>query len=790
MARASASGLHDLVQAPFPMGSLAVDQERRLVFDSVTSFLADSAGPGGLLLLLDDLQWAGSDGLDLMAAVLRSAIDIGLRVVGAYRDTDLEPGHPLSTALADLTRGELVRMTPVTELPEEDAGQLLDSLIVGAEPVDNAVKHDIIQRSDGVPFFLVSYAEGIRSGVHATSAQKRVPWGLSHSIRQRITSMPEDTQEIIGAAAVIGRDASVSLLAAVVDQSEEAVLRALTPAWRTGLLEEADDRTYRFAHDAIREVAEADLEAPRRMLLHRRIAVTLEALPEYRDERRASVLASHFTKGDLLQRAFPYAITAGDQAELVFAHAEAERCFRMALEIARVSADGKAQAEALAKLGRVLAEAGQRTEARALLAQASKVYRASSDVEGEARTAAWMTGVLETPQEGIARITELLYRVDRSGSVESQARLREVLAYLLGVAGNDRESLEMAERASQLAGDAGDEQLLWRSESLRGRALIELGRVPEGLDTLEVMIVSARTAGDINEISGLSYAASGYVSRGRLATAWAHLQRALQLSEGYGSPLAHAHALGELSCYLALICQWENVEECLNQLESIIQSVDLQWEEPVALGLMARGQLHIARGEWDQAGLALDDSLLRVLQSGETRMLAPLLQAQSEMDLLHGDYDQVSNRIVPALEGGAISPRHSAALLSLLAWSYLEVGRYVDAESVATRAVAAARRHGMALHLVDALCVRGLVETYIGGNSGTRTLKTAARLARLLRYDRGEARAQLTRGTEAAARGRKGEALSHFEAALLLFRRLRLQPYVARTESAIRSLQD
>ena len=57
---------------------------------------------GGTLLLLDDLQWAGPDALDLIATLIRSDSAVPLRVVGAYRDTEVQPQDPLAVLLADL----------------------------------------------------------------------------------------------------------------------------------------------------------------------------------------------------------------------------------------------------------------------------------------------------------------------------------------------------------------------------------------------------------------------------------------------------------------------------------------------------------------------------------------------------------------------------------------------------------------------------------------------------------------------------------------------------------------
>jgi hypothetical protein len=60
------------------------------------------AGPAGTLLVLDDLQWAGSDALDLLMTLVRSGSTVPLRVIGAYRDTEVQSPDPLAALLADL----------------------------------------------------------------------------------------------------------------------------------------------------------------------------------------------------------------------------------------------------------------------------------------------------------------------------------------------------------------------------------------------------------------------------------------------------------------------------------------------------------------------------------------------------------------------------------------------------------------------------------------------------------------------------------------------------------------
>src|SRR5262249_36871558 len=69
------------------------DTERLALFDAVTQLLATASRDAPVLLLLDDLHWAGKTTLSLLRHLLRGARGGRLLVVGTYRDTELARTH-------------------------------------------------------------------------------------------------------------------------------------------------------------------------------------------------------------------------------------------------------------------------------------------------------------------------------------------------------------------------------------------------------------------------------------------------------------------------------------------------------------------------------------------------------------------------------------------------------------------------------------------------------------------------------------------------------------------------
>src|SRR5262249_43700544 len=159
-----------------------------------------------------------------------------LRVLGSYRSTEARPGEPLAALVADLAAAGLAAQLDLSPLALEEATLLLTSLLdgsAGAESVQGAQAGQMAQivvRTGGVPFFLVSCAQALRQhplAGAATHTPEEVPWTVAQSLRQRLAVLPEAARDLLGAAAVIGRDVPGDLLQALALQPEREAVAAL-----------------------------------------------------------------------------------------------------------------------------------------------------------------------------------------------------------------------------------------------------------------------------------------------------------------------------------------------------------------------------------------------------------------------------------------------------------------------------------------------------------------------------------------------------------------------------------
>jgi predicted ATPase/DNA-binding XRE family transcriptional regulator len=314
---------------PLPSWTPAPEQERRLITRAVARFLANVAGSAGTLLILDDLQWARADALDLLAALVRSTPEPRLLVLGAYRNTEVGAQDPLAVVLADLAHAGLAAQRTVPPLTLRETEELLDLLLERGERRRDVQQTDVARRTGGVPFYVVSYAQELRRVEMEEVERKAVPWSVAQSIRQRVAALPAPVRTALEVAAVAGRVVEPVVLLAIMHHSEQEVLGALELASRAGLLAE-DTHAYLFAHDLIREVVEADVGAARRQALHREVAGVLEQRP---GELPVERLAYHYTAADLPAQAIPYWQRAGERAIARSAYVDAIAHLSSGLEL-------------------------------------------------------------------------------------------------------------------------------------------------------------------------------------------------------------------------------------------------------------------------------------------------------------------------------------------------------------------------------------------------------------------------------------------------------------------------
>ena len=124
-------------------------------------------------------------------------------------------------------------------------------------------------------------------------------------------------KEVAQVGAVIGRDFSHGLLAAVVDRPETELQTALDPLVSSGLVFRRGtplEATYCFKHALVRDAAYGMLLRPRCREVHGRIARVLEERFPETANTEPELLAHHCMQAGLIEQAVDYWTKAGQQS--------------------------------------------------------------------------------------------------------------------------------------------------------------------------------------------------------------------------------------------------------------------------------------------------------------------------------------------------------------------------------------------------------------------------------------------------------------------------------------------
>lgn len=481
---------------------------RLQLFSTVAQALDRIAHDRPLLLALDDLHWADDASTQLLHFLVRQPRLERLLVLGAYRQEEVEQESPLGDLLVELEREEAlpIKRLALTPLREADLARLLEQRLDG--PCAPGLVQTLYGRSEGNPFFALQMLRlleeegrlvGIEKGwdLAAGAGGMPLPPQVRDTVTRRLRHLGAEEREALASGAVLGREFAYPALEAMWEGGESALFRALEAARDAYLLGETETG-YAFRHPILREVVYDRLSAEHKRHLHERAGQALEVTYGSGRERSAE-LAWHFLQGRDRRRALPYATVAADQAEEAFAHVEAERHYRVALELARELGDGAAVRRTLERLGDVLKTVGRYDEALEVLERAAEGYTVVHDLEGERRAVAHIGQVhyrRGTLEEGAARIRRALQSLDDDVPSHGLAVLYLALAILLFRSGRYVEQLEAAETAAEVAQEIGDKGVLAEARLLRAYSLPWTGRQIDFKGALEEVIRLAEEIGD------------------------------------------------------------------------------------------------------------------------------------------------------------------------------------------------------------------------------------------------------------------------------------------------------
>jgi class 3 adenylate cyclase len=571
---------------------------RDSLHDAWADFFGDLARGQPVVVLIEDLNWAEDDLLDLLERLVRD-VHGPLLLTGTARPEllDRRPswggGRRNSSLLwlEPLTNDEtqqLLRQLLAAELPDELRAALVNRAegnpFFVEELVSTLIDHNVLERSNG------SWA------VRDLPARFAIPDSVHALVAARLDLLPSLEKAALQAAAVTGRVFWATAVSALLDGAEPdfGLLEDRDFIRRRAGSSMAEDVEYAMKHALTREVAYGSLPKARRAQLHAKFAEWLERALETKDEQ-ASLLAHHYAEAVRPEAAD---LAWGDDATQV--------------ERLRALAVGWLERAAELAVGRYEIDDGIALLQRALELEPSEAEQAelwrrigtanALKFDGEAFWTAMQNSLklCREPQVCAETYSELAFhtaarstmwkrRPDRElihnwvrralevAEPESPARIRALVSRAYIERGK---ALDAAREASKLAEQLDDPEL--RSFAFEARSIVAYARG----DFDDSCTWAERRLDLLGDISDPDHRADvflapyrGHAARGRIAAA----RRCVRLHESVArdlTPHHRVHAVGHVVAVEQLAGGWETIRA---HEERAVETVGANLETPCLL---------------------------------------------------------------------------------------------------------------------------------------------------------------------------------------------------------------
>jgi class 3 adenylate cyclase len=640
-----------------PLVGLAADGEaggdrRAEAFAAWRRFCEALAEQGPAVVVVEDLHWADEVLLDFLDHLADWAADVPLLVVATARPE-------LLSRRPNWAGGKLNATTiALSPLGPEDTARLVAALL-GQVLLPAELQTALLSRAGGNPLFAEEYVRMLADRGFLRKAggswqleradQLPLPETVQGIIAARLDALGPEEKTLLQDAAVLGKVAWVSVLAALGDTEPVALEQPLHALERRELLRRerrsavAGERQYAFRHVLVRDVAYGQLPRATRAEKHQRAAHWLQALAPDRAEDRAELLAYHWqaalqyaqaTGQDTTALVEPARLAlrdAGDRALELNAFAAAARWYGAALELWPTGDPERPRL--LLRLGRARMY-GERAPGE-LLVEARDGLLAQGDREAAAEAEARL-GLLASwqgqGQRGMEHTRRAVALLEDAGPSPTKAYALFRLAQDLMLRAETAEAIQIGRQALRMA-----ERLGLHRERVGALVAIGAARVLGGeLDGIADLEQAIAIAVEHNlPMSAVTYdnLASCLISLGQLARGFELRAKARHTAERFG---------------LASDLRWLQVERIFEDYwhgrwDAALGAADqfiAQAQEDTYVGAssprLVRGWIRLARGDLREALQDADAGLEHARASREPQMLYPMLAFRARALLAAG----------------------------------------------------------------------------------------------------------------------------------------------------------
>lgn len=314
-----------------PQGQDVCRERKMTANDIFQKFFTEHSGTRPVLLVLEDLQWADSQTLNLLQMLARDIQDKRICIMGSYRpeESGIEDPDPdqatLKDALQRISRERLFRTISLKRFDmDEVEGFIKDHLQV--HDIDTGSIISIMNETEGIPGLVVDHIRKIReedaSSIEPADVHELVK---DKSLKRRLTSLNERSRQMLDHASAMGKSAELGILSASMKVGDEDTLDILDDLLDSRLVKESESGL-EFEHVKTREQIYAAIPEGRRMGIHLKIAHVIDGLSEEEKVQKKEELAYHYSRGGMFKEA---AVEYIDSARLELDNSNEEKADEM-----------------------------------------------------------------------------------------------------------------------------------------------------------------------------------------------------------------------------------------------------------------------------------------------------------------------------------------------------------------------------------------------------------------------------------------------------------------------------
>jgi serine/threonine protein kinase/predicted ATPase len=318
----------------FPPLNLPPARRREETFRLMLEWLHKRAERAPILFIVEDLHWMDASTLEFLGQFLDEFRMDRVLTLLTFRP-EFQPPWGTVTNQTILSLNRLTKRQVADLMRKKAGGSLAEAVI-----------EQVYDRVGGVPLFVEEFTKMVQESdaldpsgpgdTHSPAALRLgIPSSLQDLVMARLDRM-ESGRELAQLAAVLGREFSYELLAAVANMDEPTLQAELAQLAKVEILYPKGRPprcTYIFKHALLEDALYNALVKDRRQQFHRRVGEAIEAnFPETVDTR-PELLAHHFTEAGLIPDAIVYWLKAGQRSRDRSAHCEAISHFTKGLAL-------------------------------------------------------------------------------------------------------------------------------------------------------------------------------------------------------------------------------------------------------------------------------------------------------------------------------------------------------------------------------------------------------------------------------------------------------------------------